>query len=140
MVALLGGILGKLIEPVMGVVSEFVTDKDEREKLRTSLLLKSLDVDSELNKAAASVIVAEAQGASAAQRNWRPHLMYLIMFLLIYNGVLVPLINHFLDEPLPILEAWSSIPDQMWALLQIGLGGYIVGRSGEKMMESWKRK
>jgi hypothetical protein len=32
-----------------------------------------------------------------------------------------------------------SIPDPMWNLLTIGVGGYIAGRSGEKIAENWKK-
>ena len=31
------------------------------------------------------------------------------------------------------------LPDELWNLLMIGVGGYIVGRSGEKIAEKVKR-
>ena len=64
--------------------------------------------------------------------------MYLIMFLLVFNGMVVPIANVMFDVQIPILEAWTAIPEQMWTLLTIGLGGYIAGRSGEKMIKNWK--
>lgn len=133
------GLLGNILGPVLGIIDKAVPDKDLREKLKAELTREALDADSELNKAAASIIIAEAQGESAAQRNWRPHLMYLIMGLLVFNGAVVPLVSAIWDIELPVLEAWSAIPSEMWTLLQIGLGGYIVGRSGEKIAKSWKR-
>ena len=32
-----------------------------------------------------------------------------------------------------------EIPPDMWALLKIGVGGYVMGRSGEKMVESFAK-
>ena len=32
-----------------------------------------------------------------------------------------------------------EIPPDMWGLLKLGLSGYIVGRSGEKMVTAWKK-
>ena len=32
-----------------------------------------------------------------------------------------------------------KIPEAMWGLLKIGVGGYVVGRSGEKMVESYAK-
>jgi len=33
-----------------------------------------------------------------------------------------------------------TIPDKMWGLLQIGLAGYVGGRSAEKVMKEYKKK
>jgi len=34
-----------------------------------------------------------------------------------------------------------EFPDKLWSLLQIGVGGYVIGRSAEKIAESkWGSK
>jgi hypothetical protein len=43
------------------------------------------------------------------------------------------LLNLFLEKDFVI-----DLPRELWNLLQIGVGGYIVGRSGEKMVDKWK--
>ena len=122
--------VGKIIDKVF---------PDESTKSEAKIKLLELMQSGELQQMAAAkdVVVAEIQGESAAQRNWRPHLMYLIMLLMVFNGVVVPLVEAMFGVKLPILEAWSAIPDQMWSLLQIGMGGYIVGRSGEKIAKTY---
>jgi hypothetical protein len=122
--------VGKIIDKVF---------PDESTKAEAKIKLLELMQSGELQQMAAAkdVVVAEIQGESAAQRNWRPHLMYLIMLLMVFNGVVVPLVEAMFGVKLPILEAWSAIPDQMWSLLQIGMGGYIVGRSGEKIAKTY---
>jgi hypothetical protein len=71
-----------------------------------------------------NVIVAEAQGQSWLQRNWRPITM--ICFLI-----------------LVILDSFGWLPNklapQAWTLLSIGLGGYVVGRSAEKVVNRLKK-
>jgi hypothetical protein len=37
-----------------------------------------------------------------------------------------------------VTEPPLVLPPDMWALLKIGVGGYIVGRSGEKIARSLK--
>jgi hypothetical protein len=33
-----------------------------------------------------------------------------------------------------------ELPEQLWGLIKIGVGGYVVGRSGEKFAKVWKEK
>jgi hypothetical protein len=48
----------------------------------------------------------------------------------------LPLLRLFFNESV-ILE----LPDKLWNLLQIGVGGYVIGRSAEKIAESkWGSK
>lgn len=125
------GVIGK-------VVDKAIPDKTEANRLKAELSAQLIQLDSKELEAAQAIIVAEARGESAVQRNWRPHLMYLIMFLLVFNGVVVPIGNVMFSVQIPVLEAWKAIPEQMWTLLTWGLGGYIAGRSGEKMIKNWK--
>ncbi|RDD29922.1 hypothetical protein CR161_03910 [Prosthecochloris sp. ZM] len=141
-------IIGQLISPITGVVDSVLkrvlpAEKvDEKTRLEISAEMQKalLQADWKEVEARAKILVAEIQGSSAAQRNWRPHLMYLIMGLMVFNGVLVPLINAFTAVQLPVLQAWSAIPDQMWQLLTVSVGGYVGGRTIEKAVDTWKSK
>lgn len=31
------------------------------------------------------------------------------------------------------------VPEPMWPLLQLGLGGYVLGRSAEKIAREWRQ-
>ena len=35
-------------------------------------------------------------------------------------------------------EPRLELPEQLWSLLTLGVGGYIVGRSCEKTIDKWK--
>ena len=38
------------------------------------------------------------------------------------------------------VEITLNIPQDLWTLLQIGLGGYVIGRSGEGIAKNFKKK
>ena len=61
--------------------------------------------------------------------------MLIFMVIIANNYVLFPYLSMF-TEKTTVLE----LPPMMWKILQIGIGGYIVGRSGEKIVNVWKGK
>ncbi|HEC60865.1 MAG TPA: hypothetical protein ENI27_01270 [bacterium] len=132
---IIGNIFGKVID----VVAEVVPDKGLQLKIKTGLSEKILAADFSLLEKEmafqAQTLAAELTG-SKIQRRWRPHLMYLIMFFLLWLVIIVPMLGVF-GLVIPVKEALESVPTQMWTLLTVGVGGYTVLRSGEKMVQSW---
>ena len=132
-------LIGKIIDKGFDLIDEVVEDKDEANALKAELTAKWQDVD--LNKyieqiqAQSAVIVAEAKGDSWLQRNWRPGIMAMFGFIVFNNYVLYPYLS-LLWPAAPILET----PPELWALMKLGISGYIVGRSTEKGIELWKGK
>jgi len=135
-------IIGNVFTKVLDVVAEVVPDKDLQLKIKAGLSEKIASADfSLLEKEMASqaqTLAAELTG-SKIQRSWRPHLMYLIMFFLFWLVIIVPVLGMF-GFVVPVKEALESVPIQMWTLLTVGLGGYTVFRSGEKMVQSWTNR
>lgn len=132
-----GKLLGGIVNEVGGIVDQFVADKDLAERLKfqiRALLLEKIGgvIEAELN-ARKEIIVAEATGNSWLQRNWRPMLMCLFMAIILNNYIVAPYMDAIFDTSIVL-----DVPDHMWQLLKIGVGGYIVGRSGEKMVNLWK--
>jgi hypothetical protein len=49
--------------------------------------------------------------------------------------------NNYIIAPAQALSGASvslPTPPDLWALIKIGLGGYVVGRSAEKCVAAWK--
>lgn len=120
--------LSKLIKPIGNIIDNVTTTDEEKKmlhneliKIENSFAAKVLDYETKLMVAQASVINTEAKGESWLQRNWRPitMLVFLTLIVLHYLGLLA-----------------FPIADQMWALLKIGIGGYIVSRGVEKTAAS----
>ena len=136
---MIGGIVaalgGKLIDGIFGTIDEVVEDKDAANKLKAVLKTKVLDIVSQELNAAKEVILAEINSDSWLAKNWRPMLMCLFGVIIANNYILYPYLSLFFDKA-PMME----IPENMWGLLKIGLGGYVVGRSLEKGVKVWKEK
>lgn len=117
--------LGSVMGPVTKLVDELHTSEEERLaiksklfELQTNITTKTLDYESRLVEAQSKVITAEAQGASWMQRNWRP------ITMLVFLGLVVA-------DTFGLTQ--FRLASEAWTLLQIGLGGYVVGRSAEKI-------
>ena len=125
--------IGQIVETVGGIVSKFVKDKDLAARLSAELQTGILKYETDLVQAQASIVLAEAQGQSWLQRNWRPILMLTIVVIIANNYLLFPYVQLF-GGPTVLLE----LPESLWNLMQIGVGGYVVGRSAEKAVKAWK--
>jgi len=82
-----------------------------------------------------SIIEAEAKGDSWLQKSWRPITMLVFVFIIANNYIFFPYISLFGGTATAL-----NIPPDMWDLLKLGLSGYILGRSGEKMIKTYKGK
>lgn len=125
-----------IIEMIGKVLDKLIPDAETREKAKAEITTQLLSNDKALTEAARDVVVAEAKGESWMQRNWRPCLMFTIMGLLVWNGMFLPLISAWMKVDLVKLQDWDAIPAAMWSLLQIGVGGYVIGRTGEKIADA----
>ena len=124
-------IIGKFIDKALGIIDKYIPDKDLANKLKSEIkqeilvnnheeLMKELD-------AKMQIILAEAKG-SWLQRNWRPILMLSIVAIIVNNYIFYPYM-HLFGLPATSLQ----LPDSLFNLMTIGIGGYIAGRTIEKL-------
>ena len=121
------GAIAPLAKILFSTIEKAVPDKDLQEKLKAQLQTELLQSHTEELKAAASIVEAEAKAGWFAA-SWRPLLMYVLIFILVWNYILGPVIKIFTGTIITF-----ELPGDVWTLLQIGLGGYVVGRSGESI-------
>ena len=114
------GFLNKTIDKV-------VLDKDQAEQLKADIAMQAMKQDSAELQAATSIILAEATGDSWLQRNWRPLLM--LWFAGLVGAHWLGFTPKNLPEPVVI---------NLLDIVQVGVGGYVLGRSGEKMVKAYK--
>lgn len=122
------GIGGKVIDKIAG---DKISEKDKQE-LQNNLAIELLKADWSQVQKQFDVIIAEAQG-NWLQKSWRPILMLAIVAIVVNNYILFPYVNLFGAKAMML-----ELPDKLWNLLTIGVGGYVVGRSAEKIAEAWK--
>ena len=120
----LGWISG-LVSPVINIVDKLHTSDDERLEakaallqLQTGLMSQVVSYEQKLAESQASIVVAEATANSWLTRTWRPITMLTFVALVVYSQL-----------------TGTELPDRMWTVITIGLGGYLGGRSVEKSVE-----
>tara|TARA_R110000822_G_scaffold129554_1_gene265730 strand:- start:1516 stop:1911 length:396 start_codon:yes stop_codon:yes gene_type:complete len=115
---------GSVIKDLLAGLDNLFTSKEEKIKAENVIKQILIEKQLELQRMQTEIIVAEAQG-NFIQRSWRPILMLSFGFIVIYVKFAAPLFGL----PIPELEM------EFWELLKIGIGGYVVGRSAEKIAD-----
>ncbi len=119
-----------IFKPAADLVDNLHTSTEEKlalqnefTKLRNEASAKLLDYESKLIESKSKIIMAEAQGQSWIQRNWRPCMMIFFAFLL----------GSYWYGYTPKNMGQETV-NNLFELLKLGIGGYIVGRSAEKIV------
>lgn len=118
-------------EPLARVIDELHTSEEERLHAKATLLRLQIDAaqqaqeyQMELLRQQSKIVAAEAAGQGVLQRNWRPITMLVFLTLVVADSL------NFLP---------NRLSAEAWTLLQLGLGGYVVGRTGEKIVDKVKQ-
>jgi len=126
MIQMLGAV-APLAKILFSTIEKSVPDKDLQEKLKAQLQTQLLQSNTQELQAAAKIIEAEAKAGWFAS-SWRPLLMYVLIFILVWNYVIGPVIKVFTGAIISF-----ELPGDVWTLLNVGLGGYVIGRSAESV-------
>ena len=117
-----------LVPAVTSLLDKLIPDEGARAAAKLKLLeLQSQNGLAEL-QAATSIILAEANG-SWLQRNWRPVMMVTFTALIV---------ARWFGFSAPNLTPEEYI--KLWDIVQLGIGGYVLGRTGEKIAETISKK
>ena len=124
-----------ILSPILGdVVKRILPDSDKSADIEREIKIALLDHAASIENIRGEIVLAEAKSDSWLTSSWRPLLMMVIVTIVALNYLLFPILNMFTTTQYII-----DLPDELWNLLQIGVGGYIVGRSGEKMITTFKK-
>ena len=127
-----------VVQPVADLVDNLHTSTEEKLQIQTKLFElqvgvydKVVDYETRLAEAQAKIITAEAQSESWLSRNWRPLTMVVFVALVVnrWTGISVLL-------GIPQVMVPHDIELKLWDAITLGLGGYIAGRSLEKIAPS----
>jgi hypothetical protein len=129
--------IGLLIAAIVGLVGKAidkaVPDAGQALELKAAVAIHMQQLAEIELKGAVDIILAEARGESWLQRNWRPLLMLTCIAIIANNYVLYPYVKAIFGWGVAL-----DLPESLWELLKIGVGGYVVGRSLEKGLDVWK--
>jgi hypothetical protein len=127
LIGLAAAVAPKLIDLIADTVDKAVPDKDLGQKIKAELEHALIPYFTQLLKSQSDIIIAEAKSESIIARNWRP------VTMLTFVGLIVA---TWLGYKAPGVTPEMEVA--LFELVKIGLGGYVLGRSGEKIMKAYK--
>lgn len=120
-------LIAGIFKPAAELIDALHTSEEEKLKQQRRLLEiqamvfdSSLQYEKEMMTSRAEIINSEAKSEHWITATWRPITMLTFLALAVGDSL------GWLPNPLR---------DEAWTLLQLGLGGYVVGRSAEKVIK-----
>lgn len=126
--------IGAIIDPLFGVIDKSITDKDEAARLKQAIQSQLIDARGKELESRMQVVLAEAGGESWLQRNWRPILMLVIVAIVANNYLVAPYLGAMFGVGLTL-----PLPQSLWDLMTLGVGGYIAGQTAERGLATWQQ-
>ena len=125
-------LISNIFKPAANLVDDLHTSDEERLNAKTKMLevqavamQQVFDYETQALTARANIVNSEASSENWIASSWRPITMLTFMVLAV-------------GDSLGLLA--TPLRDEAWMLLQLGLGGYVVGRSGEKIAKTIKHQ
>lgn len=114
------------LAPIIGqIVSSLFPDPKEKAKAEAETIRLLLEHQADIESAAAKIINTEAASSHWLAANWRP------LTMIVFVGLIVA---RWFGWAAPGLAEAEYI--KLWSIVEFGLGGYVVGRSVEKIAPS----
>lgn len=111
------------LAPILGkIVGNLFPDPEQKAKAEQEILVQLMQHQQQIEAAAASIIQSEAASQHWLAANWRP------ITMLVFLGLIVA---RWFGWAAPNLAEAEYI--KLWSIVEFGLGGYVVGRSVEKI-------
>ena len=128
--------IGKIFKPVTDLVDDLHTSEEEKLQVKSKMMemqfefqSKILDYETRLMESKATIIESEAKSEHFLTAAWRP------ITMLLFTGIIVLRWFGLTDAGIS-----QELELKLFSIVQLGLGGYIVGRSGEKIAKEWRDK
>jgi len=125
MLAALLPILGGIGQRVANSIFPDPADAIKRDQAQQSFMLELMQQAQAMELAAADIVKAEAASSHWLAANWRP------LTMLIFVGLITARWFGFAAPNLANEEYLA-----LWEIVKLGLGGYVIGRSAEKIAPS----
>ena len=120
--------------PILGdVIRRLVPDSEAQAKVEAELSVALMQRAQEIENAAASIVKTEAASEHWLTATWRPIVMLVLTAMIV---------ARWMGYSAPNISEAEAL--KLWSIVEIGLGGYVIGRSAEKIApmvaEAMKRR
>ncbi len=125
----ISNMIDELTGKINGLISEKIKDKEKALELQTEIEKEILKFEENLEKTeeTSEKVVSEGTEESWLTRNWRPITMLVFVILIVLDWF------GFSSSSLPV-----ELKEKIYSLMEISMGGYVAGRSLEKITKSFK--
>ena len=111
------------LAPIVGqIVGSLFPDPTEKAKAEAEAMRQLLAHQGEIEAAAAKIIQTEAASTHWLAANWRP------LTMITFTALIVA---RWMGWVAPNLSEAEYL--KLWSIIEFGLGGYVIGRSVEKV-------
>ncbi len=112
-----------VLAPILGdVIRRVIPDSEAQAKAEAEAQMLLMQRGAEIEQAAADIVKTEAQSEHWLTATWRPIVM------LTLTGMIVA---RWMGYSAPGISEAEAL--KLWGIVEIGLGGYVIGRSAEKI-------
>ena len=112
-----------VLAPILGdVIRRVIPDSEAQAKAEAEAQMMLMQRSADIEQAAADVVKTEAQSEHWLTATWRPIVM------LTLTGMIVA---RWMGYSAPGISEAEAL--KLWGIVEIGLGGYVIGRSAEKI-------
>ncbi len=125
----ISNMIDELTGKINGLISEKIKDKEKALELQTEIEKEILKFEENLEKTEeiSEKYIQEYTEESWLTKNWRPITMFMFVFLIVADWF------GFSSSSIPL-----EIKEKMYSLMEISMGGYVAGRSLEKITKGFK--
>ena len=138
---LTGLLTGPLVKAVLAVIERTQAAKLDKAAIEAEL---ERAIAAELTRLAATeisarrdVLIAELRGESWLQRNWRPLVAIIFAAVIVFYGLILPIAVDWFGAP-PV-RIGDTLLGWIMTSVNIAIGGYIGGRTVEKVARGFTR-
>ena len=123
-------ILPALLGAVGPILARVLPDEGQRLQVQLDLQKALIDQQGDLGRAMAEVMKADAGSQSPLARNARPITVLWALAMITWVGVVSPMIGLQVE----VVAALKGVPAELWSLLTVGIGAYMLARSVDKIV------
>ena len=123
-----------LAKPITDVIDDVNTSKEEKMLIEQAILEMEQNASDLLVETQGKIIEAEAKSEHFLTSTWRPITALVFVAIVANNYIIAPYTGALFGT-----EIMLEIPNQMWDLITLMIGGYVGSRGVEKVAKEWKK-
>ncbi|WCS27750.1 holin family protein [Methylobacterium sp. NMS14P] len=123
-------LLPALLDTLGPVLQKVLPDAGRRLQVRPELQKALIEQQADLGHTMAEVMKAEPGSESPLARNARPITVLWALAMITRVGVVSPMVGLQVE----VVSALKGAPAELWSLLTVGIGVYMLARSVDKFV------